>query len=87
MPAADTSVDFDNLVKVIEIKERIENDPYSGKDETRTRLVFIDPLLQALGWDTKTRVRHCGVSDTAQKRSKKADALLKSPEEVGYRVY
>ena len=89
MPAADTSVDFDNLVKVIEtLKERIENDPYSGKDETRTRLVFIDPLLQALGWDTKTRVVIAEYRIQPRRfRSKKADyALLKSPEEVGYPI-
>ena len=45
---------LDDLVRVIEsLKERITI--HSGtlrENETRTRMALIDPLLQALGWDT-----------------------------------
>ena len=45
---------LDDLVKVIEtLKERIaSHGPALQQNETRTRMALIDPLLQALGWDT-----------------------------------
>ena len=45
---------LDDLVGVIEtLKGRIENHGSSlSGNETRTRMVLIDPLLQVLGWDT-----------------------------------
>ena len=45
---------LDDLVKVIEtLKERIaSHGPARQQNETRTRMALIDPLLQALGWDT-----------------------------------
>ena len=45
---------LDDLVGVIELlKERIAtHGPSLRENETRTRMALIDPLLQALGWDT-----------------------------------
>lgn len=45
---------LDDLVRVIELlKERIATHGASLREnETRTRMALIDPLLQALGWDT-----------------------------------
>ena len=45
---------LDDLVKVIEtLKERIATHGATLREnETRTRMALIDPLLQALGWDT-----------------------------------
>ena len=45
---------LDDLVAVIEtLKERIAtHGPALRENETRTRMALIDPLLQALGWDT-----------------------------------
>ena len=84
-----SQADFDNLVRVItEVKDRIETDPYSGRDETRTRLVFIGPLLQALGWDPTARVVIAEYRIQSRRfRPQKVDyALLRSPEEVGYPI-
>ena len=49
----DASADLDALAKVIStLQTRIERDHETiGVNETRTRLMLIDPLLQALGWD------------------------------------
>ena len=45
---------LDELVDVIEtLKSRInEHRSDLQKDETRTRMALINPLLQVLGWDT-----------------------------------
>ena len=45
---------LDDLVSVIEtLKDRIQSHREALQaNETRTRMVLIDPLLQALGWDT-----------------------------------
>ena len=45
---------LDDLVRVIELlKERIATHGASLREnETRTRMALVDPLLQALGWDT-----------------------------------
>ncbi len=54
MPDAHDNPDLDALVRVIEsLQERIARDYDTiGADETRTRMMLIDPLLNALGWDT-----------------------------------
>ena len=48
---------LDDLVGVIEtLKERIATHGATLREyETRTRMALIDPLLQALGWDTWSR--------------------------------
>ncbi len=45
---------LDDLVSVIEtLQQRIrDHGPALRENETRTRMALIDPLLQALGWDT-----------------------------------
>ena len=45
---------LDDLIAVIEtLKQRIaDHGPTLRENETRTRMALIDPLLQALGWDT-----------------------------------
>ena len=45
---------LDDLVSVIEIlRERLQTHrQVLEANETRTRMALIDPLLQALGWDT-----------------------------------
>ena len=45
---------LDDLIAVIEtLKQRIaDHGPTLQENETRTRMALIDPLLQALGWDT-----------------------------------
>ena len=45
---------LDDLVSVIEtLKERLQTHRQDLEaNETRTRMALIDPLLQALGWDT-----------------------------------
>ena len=45
---------LDELIEVIDtLKQRISNHgPTLRENETRTRMVLIDPLLQVLGWDT-----------------------------------
>ena len=45
---------LDDLVSVIEtLKERVQTHRQDLQaNETRTRMALIDPLLQALGWDT-----------------------------------
>ena len=54
MPDAYDNADFDALVRVIEkLQGRIERDRETiGSNEIRTRTALIDPLLNALGWDT-----------------------------------
>ena len=54
MPDAHHSTDLDALMHVIEtLKERIEHDGGTiGSKEIRTRTALVDPLLNALGWDT-----------------------------------
>ena len=54
MPDARHSTDLDALVRVIEsLQERIRRDGDTiGSNEIRTRTALVDPLLNALGWDT-----------------------------------
>ncbi len=54
MSDAHEKPDLDALVRVIEsLKERIKRDHETiGSNEIRTRTALIDPLLNALGWDT-----------------------------------
>ena len=54
MPDAHHSTDLDALMHVIDtLKERIEHDGGTiGSKEIRTRTALVDPLLNALGWDT-----------------------------------
>ena len=54
MTDSNDNAGFDALVRVIEsLQERIERDGDTIRlDETRTRMMLIDPMLNALGWDT-----------------------------------
>ena len=54
MPDAHDNAGFDALVHVIEsLQERIRRDGDTiGSNEIRTRTALVDPLLNALGWDT-----------------------------------
>ncbi len=54
MTGAHANPDLDALIAVIEsLQGRIKRDHATiGLDETRTRTALIDPLLNALGWDT-----------------------------------
>ena len=54
MPDSHHSTDLNALMHVIEtLKERIEHDGETiGSNEIRTRTALVDPLLNALGWDT-----------------------------------
>ena len=54
MLAAHANPDLDALIGVIEaLQERIKRDHTTiGSNEIRTRTALIDPLLNALGWDT-----------------------------------
>ena len=54
MPDARHSTDLDALMRVIEtLKQRIEHHGGAiGSNEIRTRTALVDPLLNALGWDT-----------------------------------
>ena len=54
MIAAHGNPDLDALVSAIEsLQERIRRDHETiGSNEIRTRTALVDPLLNALGWDT-----------------------------------
>ena len=54
MPDAHDNADFDALMHVIEtLQERMRRDGDTiGSNEIRTRTALVDPLLNALGWDT-----------------------------------
>ena len=54
VPDARHSTDLDALARVIEtLKQRIEHHGGAiGSNEIRTRTALVDPLLNALGWDT-----------------------------------
>ena len=54
MAEAHAAPDFDALVgSIAALQGRIARDHATiGADETRTRMVIVDPLLKALGWDT-----------------------------------
>lgn len=54
MPDSYDNAGFDALVRTIEsLQERIRHDGETiGSNEIRTRTALVDPLLNALGWDT-----------------------------------
>ncbi|MDE2766056.1 MAG: ankyrin repeat domain-containing protein [Chloroflexota bacterium] len=84
MAESPASPGLDALAAAIErLKQRIESHGAAiERDETRTRLVLVDPLLNALGWDTTDPAtvipehqvgRHAGKTDYVLRKMLKHD--------------
>lgn len=84
-PSAESSPEFRRIARMVtKLRKRLrEHQEYLNQDETRTRVLLIDPMLRALGWDVldPARVRLEHRDDNSGPRGKMDYVLVSESDE------